>query len=38
MNMITSVSPDDEEKKVKQVIKNVAKAVVLDRDKLKEKK
>ncbi len=38
MNMITSVSPDDEEKKVKQVIKNVAKAVVLDREKLKEKK
>ena len=36
--MITSVSPDDEEKKVKQVIKNVAKAVVLDREKLKEKK
>ncbi len=38
MNMITSVSPDDEEKKVKQVIKNVAKAVVLDRDNLKEQK
>ena len=32
MNILSSIVPDDEEKKVKRIIKNVAKSVVLDKD------
>ena len=38
MNMLSTMTPDDEEKKRKRVIKNIAKTVFLGRDELKENK
>ena len=32
MSILSSIVPDDEDMKVKKIIKNVAKSVILDRD------